>query len=584
MHLKTDHLLLDRYKIISKLGRGGFADVYKAFDTRMERIVAIKQIHVSRHSAERVLREARTVALLNHPNIVTIHEFEREDEECYLIMEHVEGVPLSKILSRISPLQAEEAIVIAIEICRALEAAHLNNIIHRDIKPENIMIRHDGRLKIMDFGIARLKGMSGTTDGDIIGTFAYMSPEQARGDEVDERSDIYSLGIVLYEMLTDCIPFSGESAPETLKMVQNVQALPPSELNPSLTKEFDECIMTAIAKDPRQRYETASAFHEALVGLRVSLAPTEKILSGLVDRYIEIENELGWFAETGWRGRLWRFFYQHRESLIRVPTAIMLSYPFFLIMRFWYGMSKSLSLFIAAIIYMAVLLRPDYGIGVAFLALSLLMVTYSFGLSFVMLLVLIPYWFFISRRWPIASITPAGGPIFGLLHIPFVFPILAGLLTNPIIAALVAGFGCVAFELMNIFLKTSIEPELIRGYSMWSLLRGESNPIYVAQLISSPFLENPALVLQPMLWAIVAALSSAIKGTRRWFAATLTGFISLLMGYQLIFARFGTNLIDMGRLMQGLSFSLIILLLLPIFRPPARDLEEGSFESDEFTD
>ncbi|MHB8841965.1 MAG: serine/threonine-protein kinase, partial [Candidatus Aquicultor sp.] len=143
--MKTEELLLDRYKIISKLGRGGFADVYKAFDTRMERVVAIKQIHVNRHSAERVLREARTVALLNHPNIVTIHEFEEDGDDCYLIMELIEGVPLSKILSRISPLSVHEALIITIEICRALEAAHLNGIIHRDIKPENIMILYDGR-------------------------------------------------------------------------------------------------------------------------------------------------------------------------------------------------------------------------------------------------------------------------------------------------------------------------------------------------------------------------------------------------------------------------------------------------------
>ncbi len=577
---KTEDLLLNRYRIIEKLGRGGFADVYKAFDTRMEREVAIKQIRVDRHSAERVLREARTVALLNHPNIVTIHEFEEEGDDCYLIMELLEGVPLSKILSRIAPLELREAIVIAIEICRALEAAHLNGIIHRDIKPENIMILGDGRLKVMDFGIARLKGASTATSDDIIGTFAYMSPEQARGDTVDEASDIFSLGTVLYELLTDCIPFSGESATETMNLVQNLEPFPPSGLNSTLSKDLDTCVLAALAKSPEYRYASASEFREALEYFRGPGETAERVLPRLINRYLDIDTELSWVEAAGWRGRFWRFLEEHKESMTRTPAALLLGAPFLPILRYWYGVPRSISLFGATVIYVAVLLRPEYGTGAAFFLLSLLMMKYSLGLFFIMLFILVPYWFFIARKWPILSISPVSGAAFGLLRVPFIFPVLVGLLTNPLVAAIISGFGCIAFELMNIFLKDSTMPELVKSYGLWSAIKGQSNPLYIIQLASGPFLENKFLLFQPVLWAIVSAVASAVRGHRRWFYGTLAGFTILFMGYQGIMARLHGETFDMGGLMQALSFSLIILLLLPIFRPPAR-LMDAEAENDE---
>ncbi|PIU27858.1 MAG: hypothetical protein COW32_07015 [Candidatus Aquicultor secundus] len=584
MYMKTEELLLDRYKIISKLGRGGFADVYKAFDTRMERVVAIKQIHVNRHSAERVLREARTVALLNHPNIVTIHEFEEDGDDCYLIMELIEGIPLSKILSRISPLSVHEALIITIEICRALEAAHLNGIIHRDIKPENIMILYDGRLKVMDFGIARFKGGSSATDDDIIGTFAYMSPEQARGDAVDERSDIWSLGTMLYEMLTDCIPFSAESATETLNMVQKYEPFPPSRSNPEVSEELDRQVMMTITKNPDERYVSATVFRENLIEFLPSHEPAEKVLSGLVGRYISINSEMAWAEETGWRGQMWRFIEEHKESITRTPMAVFLSYPFFPILRQWFEIPRSLSLFAATGVYLAVLLRPDYGIGIAFFLLSLAMIKYSAGLFIIMFFILMPYWAFVSRRWPVLSISPAIGSIFGIIQIPFVFPVLAGLLTNPLIAAATAGIGCVAFELMNLFLKESTMPDLVKGYAIWSSIKGVSNPAQVIDLIVTPFTQNRILLFQPVLWALAAALTSAIRGKRRWFSGAVTGLVALLMGYQGIFTNLKGSSLDMGGLMQGLSFSLIILLLIPIFRPPAASVNTAPELAEELAE
>lgn len=578
---RTEDLLLNRYKVLSKLGRGGFADVYEAFDTRMERVVAIKRIPLSRHSAERVLREARTVALLNHPNIVTIHEFEEDGDSCYLIMELVGGISLSRILSETSPLSEEEAIAIAIEICRALEAAHASGIIHRDIKPENIMIMYDGRLKVMDFGIATLKGSSTATSNDVIGTVSYMSPEQSRGDVVDERSDIYSLGVVLYEMLADSIPFSGETAIETLSMVQNLEPAPPSHINPSLDDSLDLCVMTALAKNPRERYESAGAFREDLEYLQAGVESTEKLLSDLVRDFRDSDEAEDDYVGNAWRARFWRFLSEHAESITRTPIAVLLGLPFFPVLHYWYKTPKAVALLAAVVVYLSVLLRPDYGIGLAFIMLSLTLIKHSLGLSLVMLFLLLPYWALVSRRWPLRSVSPAVATMFGFFKIPFAFPVLVGLLTGPVVAAVVAGTGCIAFELMNILLSESTSPELMDGYSVWYSIKGLSNPITILRLLLGPFFENRLLLVQPVLWMIVAGVTSITKGNRRWFLGVISGFTVLIMGYEGMLSGLDGGHADVDELMQPLSFSLIILLLLTIFRPPAKDVGGETDAPDE---
>jgi len=569
---KTEELLLNRYKVLSKLGRGGFADVYEAFDTRMERVVAIKRIPLNRYSADRVLREARTVALLNHPNIVTIHEFEEDGDGCYLIMELVDGISLSRVFSKTCPLSEKEAIAIAIEICRALEAAHASGVIHRDIKPENVMIMYDGRLKVMDFGIATLKGSSTAIGSDIVGTFSYMSPEQSRGDVVDERSDIYSLGVVLYEMLTDSIPFSGETSVETLSMVQNLEPAPPSHVNPSLDDSLDLCVMTALAKSPHERYESAGAFREDLEYLQSGVESTERLLSDLVRDFRDPGEAEDDYVGDAWRVRFWRFLSAHAESITRTPIAVLLGLPFFPVFHYWYKAPKAVALLAAVVVYLSVLLRPDYGIGLAFIMLSLTLIKHSLGLSLVMLFLLIPYWALISRRWPLRSVSPVIATLFGFFKIPFAFPVLAGLLTGPLVAAVIAGSGCIAFELMNILLSESTSPELMDGYSVWYSIKGSSNPIEVLRLFLGPFLENRLLLVQPALWAIVAGVTSAAKGNRRWFLGVISGFTVLIIGYEGMLSGLDGSHADVDELMQPFSFSLIILLLLAIFRPPAKDV------------
>jgi serine/threonine-protein kinase len=587
MQTKTKELLLDRYKIISKLGKGGFSDVYRAFDTRMERVVAIKQVDLGRHTAEQVLREARTVALLNHPNIVTIHEFEEEDDKCYLIMELLDGLPLSRILSKISPLTEEEAIVIASEVCKALDVAHGRGIVHRDIKPSNIMVLFDGRIKVMDFGIAHLKGAANTAGGNIIGTFAYMSPEQARGGIVDERSDIYSLATMLYEMLTDCIPLSGESMAETLKMIQTVDPHPPSMLNPELNQKTDSCVLKALSKNPRARYQSAELFSKALNNLHPEVLYPEEVLEGLIERYAEYDDEIDLEEELDWRGRLWRGIEERSPAIARATIAILLSYPFFNMPSKVFGILSGFSFIIAIFIYFMVLLRPDLGIGLALSLQSIVLIKYSVGLFLVVVPLLIPFWMFAARRWPLLSITPISGALFGILRIPFVLPILAGLLAEPVVAAVVSGAGCVVFETMNIFLSQSTGSGVANAYGVWEQIKGVSNPIVVGSKIIVPFFSNPVLLLQPVLWALASATTAILRGKNRWFLATVGGLTVLIMGYQALASNLTKPSIQMADLMQGISFSLIILLLLSVFRPPAtshsEDEDDGDTESEELT-
>ena len=269
------HRLAGRYEVRSLIGHGGMAEVHLGFDTRLSRIVAIKMLRsdLARDSIfqARFRREAQSAASLNHPNIVSVYDTGEETvtgpdgrsiSVPYIVMEYVEGHTVKELLSDGTPVPINEAISIVSGILSALEYSHSQNLVHRDIKPGNIMLTGDGKVKVMDFGIARALTDSQATmtqTNAVVGTAQYLSPEQARGEQVDARSDLYSTGVVLFELLTGRPPFTGDSA--VAVAYQHVQQLPPtpSSVTPDIPEALDRVVMKALAKDREQRYSSAGS-------------------------------------------------------------------------------------------------------------------------------------------------------------------------------------------------------------------------------------------------------------------------------------------------------------------------------------
>jgi serine/threonine-protein kinase len=257
-----DTLFDGRYLIIRKLGSGGMANVYLAQDQELGRRVAIKILD-DRHArdeqfVERFRREAQNAAGLSHPNIVSIYDRGEAEGTYYIAMEHVEGRTLKELIVARGPSPLGIAIDYTRQILSALRFAHRNGIVHRDIKPHNVIVDGEGRVKVMDFGIARAGAASQMTEaGSIIGTAQYLSPEQARGAPVDQTSDLYSTGIVLYELLTGSVPFTGDTPVEiAMKHLSQVPA-PPSTHRAEVPRDLDYVVLRALAKDPAQRYHSA---------------------------------------------------------------------------------------------------------------------------------------------------------------------------------------------------------------------------------------------------------------------------------------------------------------------------------------
>jgi serine/threonine protein kinase len=271
-----------RYLIVDQLGRGAMGVVYKARDPQIDRVVALKTVSLLGLEPEqeeefrtRFRCEAQAAGRLQHPGIVTIFDVGEDDEshEPYIVLEYVAGESLSRILSREKKLPLHRALQLAEELAEALDYAHAQGVVHRDIKPANILIGEDGHAKIADFGIAKLNLAHFTMPGRILGTPAYMAPEQLAGEGVDSRSDLFSLGVILYSMVTGHSPFTGNSATTVCFKVVNREPMPASSFDLELPRSIDTVITRAMAKDPAERFQRGSEFATALRQLREERDP-----------------------------------------------------------------------------------------------------------------------------------------------------------------------------------------------------------------------------------------------------------------------------------------------------------------------
>ena len=275
-------LLDNRYEILEVIGTGGMAVVYKARCHRLNRLVAVKILKDDYLEDEDFRRrfhtESQAVAMLSHPNIVSVYDVSTSLTADYIVMELIEGISLKQYMEKKGVLNWKETLHFAIQIAKALEHAHSRGIVHRDIKPHNVMVLKNGSVKVTDFGIARMMSKGNTLTKEALGSVHYISPEQAKGGRVDNRSDIYSLGVVMYEMITGRPPYDGESP--VAVAIQHINSIPlaPRELNPEIPEALEAITMKAMAPNLENRYSSAEEMLAELKELVVAVDPDAFII------------------------------------------------------------------------------------------------------------------------------------------------------------------------------------------------------------------------------------------------------------------------------------------------------------------
>jgi eukaryotic-like serine/threonine-protein kinase len=504
-------LILGRYRPLAELGEGGHGAVDLAFDTKMARRVAIKRIPVTRRgiqilSSTTGLREARTAALLNHPNIVTVYEWDTDVDEAFLIMEHVDGASLAELLDLYAPLSLDEAAAVLEPVAEAVAFAHDNGVLHLDLKPENVLITRDGLVKVADFGVAALTNAAGQALS-AGGTLGYMPPEQLRGEEVDARTDVWALAALAFQVLTGAVPFASDSIEGSLFKAEETGIPVPGEFEPSLPRAVDDVLMRALSPEASDRqHGVRSLASELLVELGDQRVGRDSLRA--------LAAEMTFDEETGEESSLLRLGLWDRLAMRsglaeRFATALAAGW------LAWAGMAPLGSPWPASVAAVAVAATAGYfapslglGAGLVVLAAGAFRIGWPLGAAVGIAGAL--WWVALGRTRPGAGATPVFAPLAGVLHVSPALPVLAGFFIEGVWTAGAAG---AAAGLVMVVASIASRAGVLADVAWPALVAPLSAPWPASALTGSVALRGAATVLAWGLAGILSALG-ARRGTR----------------------------------------------------------------------
>lgn len=570
-------LILDRYRPLTELATGGFGEVTLAYDTRMQRRVAIKRLPFphdrSGHPvAPAGLAEARTAALLNHPNIVTVYEWDTDDDEAFIIMEYVDGASLADLLDAYrGPLDDDEAAAVIESVAAALQFAHDNGVLHLDIKPENVLITGEGRVKVTDFGVATLSAASGHGPA-VGGTLGYMPLEQLRAERVDERTDVWAFAALAFEILTNANPFVADSVEGAIFKAEIVESPSASEFEPGVPPAIDHILAAALETHRADRYADVTQFADRLLDhLGDAHAGCESLADAVARHFAEEGEHTAGFDALG----LWDRLAPRSGAATRTAAALVSAY-FAWAGALPLGLGTAAAAAVAGLIALAAVLAPGLGTGLALLVLCVgIGAGASWALAAALAAIGTAVWLAAGRR-DSGVLAALVAPPLGAAMLAPATPLLAGFALSPLRAALLGGLGATLTTLASA--ASGGEAPYLAVTSRWFV---DPIGLRAPDAAMRALLTSPAALAAIVAWALAAAAMSLACRRASRTAAVLGAFLgggTLYGGYALAdaIARQGNGSATWSGqpLLPHLAASLILVVLVIAAGPPVRAEEE----------
>ncbi|HEY5516821.1 MAG TPA: protein kinase [Coriobacteriia bacterium] len=569
-------LILGRYRLLAELGEGGHGAVDLAFDTKMARRVAIKRIPVTRRGIQILsrttgLREARTAALLNHPNIVTVYEWDTDDDEAFLIMEHVDGASLAELLDLYAPLDIDEAAAVLAPIADAVAFAHDNGVLHLDLKPENVLITRDGLVKVADFGVAALTNAAGQALS-AGGTLGYMPPEQLRGEAVDARTDVWAFAALAFTVLTGAVPFASESIEGSLFKAERGGTPIPGAFEPSVPVPVNDAIVRALSPDPARRQPDLRTFAgDLMVELGDPVAGRDSLRSLATEMTFDEEyDEDPSLVRLG----LWDRLAMRSGVAERVVTAAASGW------LAWAGMAPLGFPWLAPVAAIIIAAAAGYfapslglGAGLVVLAAGAFRIGWPLGLAVALAGAL--WWIALGRTRAGAGALPVFAPLAGVLRFSPALPVLAGFFIEGVWTT---GAASAATGLVMVVFSIVSRSGVMADVAWPALVAPLSAPWPASGLTGAVLLRGAAAVLA---WGVAGVLSAlgAHRGTR---LGALTG---ALAGLGVCAAALGPWMTVGSRMAPGallqMGIASILVVAVVALGPPVRagDTDDQDVES-----